>query len=173
MGALEVKYSSSWRTITAPEVKYSGSWRAVKTIEAKIGGAWQEVFSSGPTVSAAADGDSNIRFNNTCYAGIQFVSSGDEREYTSTGGTSSVGSWLDSGSGSEVWVERVVTAGSWNSIDPGAGRHQLSTTRSFRVIRSSAGVQSVTGYFKFWDAASGGSLLQQTASATYSAEYTI
>ena len=171
---LKVKSGGIWRTITDPEVKLSGVWRAIKTIEVKSGGVWREVFAlvSGPVVSPLANGDSNMGLA-PCYAGVQFNTSGVEYEYTPTGGLGVVGDgWLDSGASSEVWVERIVTAGSWSSIDPGAGRHQLSTTRSFRV-ESWGGTSSVTGYFKFWDAATGGSLLHQSASAIYSARVTL
>ena len=171
-GELKVKSGGSWRTITAPEVKYSGSWRAIKTIEVKSGGVWRAVFSA-LAVSALADGDFNTRRLNPCYGGVQFNTSGLEYEYTILGGTVAVGDgWLDSGASSEVWVERIITAGSWNNLDPGAGRHQLSTTRSFQLVIGSPGQIAVTGYFKFWDATSGGNLLQQTASATYTVEYT-
>ena len=171
---VEVKSGGIWRTITAPKVKFSGAWRAIRTIEVKSGGVWRTVFLIGPpVVSAAADGDFNLRVNNPCYAGVQFQTSGLEKEYTNTGGLGPGGGdgiWLDSGLSSDVWVERIVTAGSWNDIDPGAGRHNLATTRSFRILRTPVGIRTVTGFFKFWDAASGGNLLQQTASASYTAE---
>ncbi|KKN01582.1 hypothetical protein LCGC14_1126310 [marine sediment metagenome] len=173
----KVKVGGLWRTITAPEVKVSGVWRAVQTIEVKSGGVWREVFAlaGGPATSAAADGDANLRFGNVCYAGAQFQLDGSEWEYTNSGGLTQTGVggdqiWMDTGPNSAIWIERIVTAGSWNSLDPGAGRHVMSTTRSFRIVRSTAGIFTVTGYFKFWDAASGGSLLQQTASATWTAE---
>jgi hypothetical protein len=132
------------------------------------------IASSGPTLSVSpqANGDSNIRFDLTCYAGVQFNTSGVEYEYTAAGAaTVSQGNWLDEGSASDVWVERTITAGSFNSIDPGTGRHQLSTTRSFRVIRTIIGVQSCTASFEMFDAASGGNSLATTSSAVWSAEY--
>jgi hypothetical protein len=126
---------------------------------------------TGPLVSAAANGDINFTISPTdCFAGVQFNTSGNEFESNNAGlFNQSAGVWLDRGLSSEVWVERVVTSGSWNNMDPGTGRWQLSTTRSFRVVETGLGSTSVTGYFKFWDAASGGTLLQQTASATYTA----
>ena len=168
---LKVKSGGSWRTITDPEVKYSGAWRAIKTIEVKIAGVWQQVFSV-LVVSAAANGAVNVRAGATCYAGVSFNLDGNEKEYLETGSQTAAGVWLDSGSSSDVWVERIVTSGSWNSIDPGAGRHQLSINRNFQIVQPIVGTVSVTGYFKFWDAASGGNLLQQTGSATYSAQRT-
>ncbi len=127
---------------------------------------------SGPEVSATANGQVNSLLSQTCYAGVQFNTSGEEFEVVASNGnySQSQGDWLTSGSSSDVWVERSITSGTWNSSDPGAGRLQLSTSRSFRVIRSTTGIQSVTGSFDFWDAASGGNNLQSTSSATYSAE---
>ncbi len=173
---LEVKSGAIWRTITAPEVKSGGIWRPIQTIEVKSGGIWREVFAlaGGPATSAAADGDTNIRFGVQCFAGAQFRSDGTEWEHLNTAFLTQVGVggdaiWMDVGPASAIWIERIVTFGSWNSVDPGAGRHVMSSHREFRIVRTTPGTKSVTGYFKFWDAASGGTLLQQTASATWSA----
>jgi len=167
MAVLKVYSGSSW--VEALAKTYNGSsWE--DQMKFYDGSAWQALYPE-LAVSAAADGDSNTRELAICFAGVQFHLNGLEYEYTNVGGTTSAGRWLDAGTAAEVWVERIVTAGSWNSIDPGAGRHQLSTTRSFRCKMASAGSFTVTGYFKFWDAASGGNLLQQTASASYTAIY--
>lgn len=126
-----------------------------------------------PVVSARANGAVNSILNTTCYAGAQFQSDGDEYEYNAAGALSQLTTWLDSGDAADVWVERIITGGSpgtWNNLDPGTGRHQLSTTRSFRINRTTTGTNTVTGYFKFWDAASGGSVLQQTSDVLWSAE---
>lgn len=124
------------------------------------------------SVSPVANGQSNSLLSTPCYAGVQFNSNGIEYEASAASGTwiFSQGNWLDTGTAGQVWIERVVTSGSWNNLDPGTGRHQLSTSRSFRVYRVATGSQSVTGYFRFWDAASGGNNLYTTSSATYSAE---
>ena len=169
---LKVKSGGSWRTITAPEVKYSGSWRAIKTIEVKSGGVWREVFAS-IIVSPATTGDYNSASSGTVYAGVSFNSDSVEYEYNAVGGQYSLGNWLDSGLNSEVWVERVITSGSFNSIDAGAGRLQLSTTRSFRLSRSASGSKTCQVTFNFYDAASGGNLLFTTGSILYEAERTI
>ena len=139
-------------------------WNASNAAAAAGGG--------GPTVSMTANGQANSsQFINPVYAGQQFNTSGSEFECSAAGSyNQSLGAWLDTGSSSDVWVERFTTSGSWNNVDPGTGRHQLSTTRSFRVSRSIIGTTSVTGYFRMYDAASGGNTLQTTSSATWSAE---
>ena len=159
----------------------ANSWNGAtwdKTGKFWDGSAWQVLCFVTPVVSAAADGDVNVRFNNPCYAGVQFRLDGSEWEYTNSGGLTQTGVggdaiWLDAGEAADVWVERIVTVGSWNDIDPGAGRHNLASTRSFRILQTPVGSFTVTGHFKFWDAASGGNLLQQTASASYIAENTL
>ncbi len=169
MALLKVYNGASWDTIVA-KVWNGAAW--VEKLEFYDGSGFVRLY--GPQVSANALGDSNIRVGNDCYAGVQFASDGTEYQYTNIGGLAVEGDgWLDSGLNSEVWVNRVVTAGSWNDLDPGAGRNVLSANRSFRVIRTTLGTQSVTGYFQFWDAATGGNLLQQTPSAVYSAQKTI
>lgn len=124
------------------------------------------------TVTALANGDSNVRFGGTCFCGPRFHSDGDEYEYTSTGGSVQVGvsgtNWLTNGDAADVWVESILTAGTWSSGSTGV-RLQLSANRLWNVQKSGGGNKQVTGYFKFWDAASGGSLLQQTDSAVWTA----
>jgi hypothetical protein len=166
----DINVSGVWKS-TAPGINVAGVW---KTPEEWINvtGVWKKTYPTGPAVSAVNGGDTNIRILATCYAGVQFNSNGYEYECINTGSyTQNIGLWLDAGAASEVWVECIVTAGSWNSIDPGAGRHTLASSKTWRVQRSSIGVQSVTCYFRFWDAASGGNLLQTTATNSYAANY--
>jgi len=123
----------------------------------------------GPLVSALCNGDSNLRFGGTTYAGVKIDNDGEEYEHTNSGGwTSSIGTWLDAGEVGEVWVECIVTLGSWSSWN-GTGRWNCATDNVFQITQTGAGSNSVTCYFKFWDAASGGNLLQQTSSAVYTA----
>jgi hypothetical protein len=169
----EVKHSSAWRTLTGVEVKHSGAWRDVQTIEVKHGGVWRTVFSALSAIFNT-NGDSNIRLGAACYAGLQISNTGTEYEYTSGGGLGSIGTWLNSGSTSEVWVECVLVSGTWNSLNAGTGtRLATTTTRSWRIVQSSGGIRTVTCNFKFWDAASGGNLLDQTGNVSFVAEYTV
>lgn len=109
---------------------------------------------------------SNVRLNNPCWAGVRFSLAGTEVENTPSNSFSvSRGNWLDKGSAAEVWIGRTINSGpGFNIDDPGAGRHQLSTTRTFNQQQSPVGVRTTNVTFDFWDAASGGNLL---ASVTY------
>lgn len=125
-------------------------------------------------VSARLDGRFNSRLNATCFSGAQLASSGTEYEYSATGSLTNSTTWLDAGSAGDVWAEWTRTGGTlsdWNSLTPGSGRHQLSTTRSWRIVRSTIGTNTIIGYWTLWDAASGGSALQTTTGATWSAWY--
>lgn len=124
-----------------------------------------------PRISPRLDGRSNILLNSTCYSGCQLQNDGDEYEYSSVGGLTNLTTWLDANLAETVWVSRSISAGSFNSIDPGTGRHKLDTTRSFRVIRTSVGIQSCTATFSFYDRATGGNTMLTTSSSVWSAEY--
>jgi len=96
------------------------------------------------------------------FAGVQYNSTGGEWSSTG-GGTFSVGrgQWLDVGPSSAVWVERVINSGTLSWQDAGTGRLVLSTTRSYGVTDTTIGGGAVTANvtFNFYDAASGGNLL--------------
>lgn len=125
-----------------------------------------------PTISPSAPGQQTVvqyTRDGGCYAGIRFASDGTEYiRDASTGGWTANGTWLDSGSASDVWVEYVNTGGSsnFNQSNPGAGRHNLGTTRDWMEIRTSYGESTTTGYFRFWDAATGGSQLTNSPTST-------
>lgn len=104
--------------------------------------------------------------------GAQFNSNGIEYERSPSTGSynSSQGNWLDSGSASDVWVEFIRTGGvaaAWDGIS-NSTRYNLGTTRSFGIT-DGGGSNSIIGYFRFWDAASGGTNLVDTSGATWSA----
>ena len=115
-----------------------------------------------PQVSFNTADNSELRFNNTCFSGIRFDIDGDEWGATETGAwTNNRGQWLDGGLSSEVWIERSVTGASLNWQDPGSGRFQMTADRLYGNQRTSAGVSTSTVTFTAWDAASGGSQLDQ------------
>jgi len=167
---IEVNVGGVWKTVSGIEVNIAGVWKTVSNIETNIAGVWKSV-SSALSALFNTNGDDNVRTGATCYVGLQINSSGTEYEYTSTGGTTSIGTWLNSGTTSEVWVEMVLVSGTWNSINAGTGRLATTTTRSWRASRTSLGIKTVRANFKFWDAASGGSLLDETGTITFRAEY--
>ena len=175
-----INVAGVWKTPT-PKINVAGTWKAPSTIKINVAGTWKTVYTSGPTVSASANGDTNVRFSATCYAGAYFSSAGTEFEYTNTGGTTATGVggdgvWLDSGSASGVWVIFTRTGGTktdWTGTYKKSVRYQLSTSRGFYITRTSNGIDTISGYFQFYDASTGGNLLQTTSTATWSAEYTV
>jgi len=156
--------------MTSIKARVSGVWQAASTLKVRVSGVWQTVFSGGLSVSLASNGDYNFRAVGTCYAGLQINSNGIEYEYTNTGSTTSLGAWLDAGLNSEVWILMTLISGSWNSINAGTTRLQCSTTRSWRILRSSTGSHTVTARFRAYDAASGGNLLSDTGNIIFTAE---
>lgn len=128
-----------------------------------------------PTVSARLNGALNSRFNLDCYAGFRLEDDGDEYEYSAAGSLTQLTTWLDSGSAGDVWVAWTRTGGSlsdWNDLGGGNNnvRLNLASPRSFRIIRNTPGINTITGRCNFYDAASGGNTLQTTSIVTWSAE---
>lgn len=139
------------------------------------GGSTMVDAGSGVSVSARLDGRTNSLLDQACYVGFQLQNDGDEYEYGSTGSLTNLTTWLDSGSASDAWVTWNRTGGTesdWNNIGSGNNgvRLNLGTTRSFRLLTVGFGVDTITGYCQFHDAASGGNLLQTTSTVTWSAE---
>lgn len=130
------------------------------------------MIESGPKVSALANGDYNSGSSGTIYVGVKFDTDGEEYERTASGGYgSSVGTWLDAGASSEVWVEYINNTGVFIGKSANT-RYQISTDQAFYTTANSIlTLRSVTCQFRFWDAASGGNTLQTTSSASWTAEY--
>jgi len=167
MAILKVYNGSSWVTCVG-KVWDGSAW--VAKMAYHDGTSFVELYDTGPQISIATDGDTNVRVTGTCYCGIRFNSNGIEYEFLAGGQATSLGNWLDSGLNSEVWVEMTLDSGSWNDTDSGTARLQLSTTRSWTVSRSTVGSHSATATFKFYDAASGGNLLYSTGSIVFTAQ---
>jgi hypothetical protein len=174
---IEHNVAGVWKTPDDIGMNVAGVWKTPDKVSINVAGVWKDVWPTGPTVSASANGDGNFRFGAICYAGAQFTNGGIEYEYTNTGGTTSTGvggdgTWLDAGAAADVWVNFVRTGGTKTVFDTlGSARYNLGTTRGYRIQTSGTDdIQNITGYFQFYDAASGGNLLQQTSSATWTAE---
>ena len=119
---------------------------------------------SGPTVSASTANVTRSAVANPTIAGVQYNSSGVEyaTQFNGNGAYNiSRGNWLDTGLNSEVWIERTLNSGTLTHADPGTGRKVLSTTRSYAVHDATipGGSVDCNVTFDFYDAASGGSLL--------------
>lgn len=168
--ATKINVAGVWKTPSSIKINVAGVWKSPSSIKANVAGVWKTVFPGGPSVSLASNGDFNFRSVGTCYGGLQINSNGIEYEYTNTGGTTSLGNWLDSGLNSEVWILMTLISGTWNSLNAGTTRLQCSTTRSWRISRSSAGTHTVTARFRAYDAASGGNLLSDTGNITFTVE---
>lgn len=110
----------------------------------------------------------------TTYANLQYNTTGEEFQNSGRNDnfSTSRGDWLDSGSSSDVWVERTINSGSLLT-DPGSGRLQLSTTRSFKVrdTDGGSGFNECDMDMDMWDAASGGSNLDSVANLILRANY--
>jgi len=120
------------------------------------------VDDGGPIVSPSAANIIGLTVVVPCFAGIQIGSSGAENSTPTNGDqnyTLSRGNWLDRGASSDVWVDRIITLGSFNSEDAGAGRLNLGGTRQFRVVRSTIGTNTTNCTFNYYDAATGGNLI--------------
>ena len=114
------------------------------------------------------------RAEGTCYAGVEFNTSGIE--YRNASGdsqsfTSSRGTWLTAGASSGVWIERTVVGSDGTGLDwtdAGTGRLNLGTSRSFGCQTNagppySTDIDYVDITFDFYDAASGGNLLDSVS----------
>jgi hypothetical protein len=112
---------------------------------------------------------------NWVYANLQYNSSGTEYKNsaaTQNNFTTSRGAWLDTGAAADVWLERTITSGTLFT-DPGSGRLNLATTRSFRVRDTNASPAAITCDLEMdmWDAASGGNNLDNVGSIILTANY--
>lgn len=152
-------------TIYVPEINiYTPIWEWPEWMRKQKSILASPVYASGggPVVTANTGSVSNNDMSGPTFANLQYNSSGEEFENsspTSNNVTLSRGNWLDEGLSSEVWIERTINSGSLNNGDAGSGRLQLSTSRLFGNTRVADGQQTANITFDFYDAASGGSLL--------------
>ena len=134
--------------------------------------AAQQGVPSGPVVDAATGGVTNGAAIATVIAGVAYNGDGTEDASTAAGlYTVSRGSWLTSGSPSEVWLERTINSGTLTNSDPGTGRHQLNLVRTLAVQDTTipGGAVTCNVTVEFYDAATGGNLLD-AVTYTLSAE---
>ena len=170
--SIHIKVGSVWKEIGAGNmgIKVGTVWKTPNEVHINVAGTWKKVW-PGVAVSALANGDYNGRLDAICYVGVKFDNNGNEYERTNTGSYgSSLGAWLDSGSASEVWVEYFNNTGTFTGKTAGT-RYNLATDQEFYRTRNFVGSTTVTCQFRFWDAATGGNILQTTSSASWTAEY--
>jgi len=127
-----------------------------------------------PLVSALGNGDTNSAILSSVKVGVRFATDGEEYEFLASGPpTATIGTWLDQGVSSDVWVEHLRTSGTETRFadHPNATRINIALNANFTLTDTTTGdgAKTITGTFKFWDAASGGNVLDTTSSAQYSA----
>lgn len=177
MAETKIWNGSAWVSVR-PKVYNGTSWETEGRF--RDADSWEYMYPEidvGPVVDPTADGRSNSVLappETECYSGVRFATSGQEREYLASGGTTYVGDWLISGNPSEVWVAYTRTGGnntSWDSGQTNGTRYQLNVDRSFwmRDGTAAGGGRDITGYFTMYDASTGGNVLGTSQTANYSA----
>jgi len=176
---IEIKPGGVWKSIDNCEINVGGVWKDVDAIEINVGGVWKTAWTSyvAPTVSAVAGGDTNSCREDICgsvTAGVRWNTDGNEYECTNAGTFNiNIGQWLDTGLSSSVWVMFTRVSGKTHFDSKTSGtRYNIATNQTFSNTVFSVGADTITGYFRFYDAATGGNLLDTTSSATWTARMT-
>jgi hypothetical protein len=126
-----------------------------------------------PVVSLDNDTNSKSK-TNTCTVKVKIASDGDYYESNNAGSyvAGAAQTWLDSGTSSQVWVERTMVSGSDTLTydDIGGSRVSCSSDLELGYQNSAADDSTISGTvtLDFYDAASGGTLLD-TANITIAA----
>jgi len=159
---VHIKVAGAWKEVDDPHIRVAGgAWKSPDQVHVKVAGVWKEVLvAGGPLVIVAPTKTiSNFRFLANCVANVRVHSDGDLYASTNTGGYgASYETWLDAGLNSEVWVQRTIISGTLTT-DSGSSRLACTGIRTFGVTRTTAGVKTCVIDLKWYDAPSGGSLL--------------
>jgi hypothetical protein len=94
--------------------------------------------------------------------GARFSTTGDEFRCNDNGSyNDNRGAWLDTGVSSDVWVVFLRDSGStnWDNGKVPGTRYNINVNQTFEMSRGTVGSNSISGEFEFYDAASGGNLL--------------
>lgn len=173
---IQVNIGGVWKNVSGVQVNVAGVWKTVTDVPINVAGAWKTgLLQVDPTVSIRSDGRYNSRLDATCYSGVRFDTSGLEYEYGSTGSPTNSSTWLTAGNASDVWIMWTRTGGisDWNSLGAGFNnvRRNVTANLAYRLLRNTVGSNAITGYFRAYDAATGGNLLDTSPTSTYTAEY--
>ena len=107
--------------------------------------------------------EDNVR-GGVCTCAVKIDIDGDFYASDNVGGYSAASeTWLERGLNSQVWVERTIDTGSLATDDIGAGRAACTSDLEIAVIRTTSGEDRATGNFRFYNAPTGGTLLETTA----------
>jgi len=143
-----------------------------------VGGFYSLGSTVPPEVSATAEADANSRsIGGICWVGIEFRNTGAEYKAAAPNGTFVVttDNWLDAGTAAGVWIEFTQTGGTQSVWDDGPAksvRHNAGVVECAWTMSTTGALKSITGYFTFYDRATGGTTLQTTSTVTWSTEYT-
>lgn len=169
---VSIRVGGVWKEST-PWEKIGGVWEQMVDAPIKTGGAWKTgLLQSGPSVDFKTTGRANSRIGFACWSGARFYTSGVEYEVTPSNGSYSVGNWLTDGDAADVWIQHTQTSGQ-SAFDGRLNntRYQVTANQTWYVYRSSVGTDTISGYFRAYDAASGGTLLDTSPTISFSAEY--
>lgn len=127
-----------------------------------------------PSVSVIVDATDSTSANNfgaKCWNRIRVGADGDLYFDNQSGAFgSSHATWLQAGLNSQVWVEATNVSGDGANEGTIGGRLACTANRDFGYSQSSSGLRSGVMRLSFYDAASGGSLLD-SQDVTMSAQY--
>jgi hypothetical protein len=173
--------SGTWKQITSAAENVSGTWKTITQGWENVSGTWKQFYSSATINTSLVIDIYREVSGTTSYCGMRLNNDGTVHGNNASGTASfssptSEGSWLSSGSASDVWVEYTTVTGTPNWLNEiGAGtRVNLGTSRRMGVSRTTGfGADSFVCDFNFYDAASGGNLIGTiTAAAIVAARTT-
>ena len=159
------------REITGIFINDGGTLRDIQEVWINDGGTLRQVFSSGPTVELG--NKIHLTFTDlegVAISNVRLHSNGNYYESNINGdGTFGAADelWLESGSAGDVWVERSITSGTLTTDDIGGSRVSLASgSFTMGVTTVSSGTKTCSFTLSFYDAASGGNLLDTAAITT-------
>ena len=133
---------------------------------------WLSLEKVDPEVTLGDISESNFRNNANCTQNFKIATTGDFTASDNVGGYGSPdGTWLTAGAANDVWAELSISGDTLDTDTTGGGRQQLDVDLEFGYLRTTTGVDTGVITVDFYDAASGGSLLD-TADITLTAERT-
>lgn len=146
-------------------VNDAGVLREITEVWVNDGGTLRQVFDV-LVVELGLKLHLTFNFGATCRAYVRIHSDGEYYESDKNGNFASpdADKWLESGSSADVWIERTITDGTLDLDEIGNGRVSLATgDRTWGVLATAQNSKSATVTIDFYDAASGGNLLESTS----------
>ena len=157
-----IKVGGAWKAIDDCSVKVGGAWKQVDNIYVKVAGAWKTVWTY-LVISMTTIILQNIRGSGICVTYVKFGADGDIYESDETGAYgAATDTWLDAGAAADAYMELSQTGDALTQDDTGGGRVQMNTDRVVGIT-SAAGTKTATVEFRFYDAATGGTLIHTSS----------